>query len=319
VADVRKLGDRWRAELKSVSGSLPIAGLAGAAIDPARLSEGASVEVTGIVRRPYPTATDRRLAVLPRSRADVRVLALAGGSGATGGGVAGSGSGGSGPSGGGAGAVGTADGGATGTSEGAAGGAPEIDLGALADHRGTLVRVGGVIVEPTADGALVDDGTAVARLVLRGPALDRLADLRSGDAIAAVGRVEAAPDGDRVVVDDPAGIVLAGIGATGTGDGGASPSPPPNRSDEPDDAVIGAPTATGIPGGGAGLGPAADEAPSGAAGATGIGVLAALALAVGGVAVGARRLLERRRLAARIAARLAAFGPAAGASTSEAS
>jgi hypothetical protein len=72
VEDVRKLGDRWRAELVLGSQRFVVLGQPGARIPSTALSEGRAVEVVGIVRPPYPSATDRRPSILPRSAGDVR-------------------------------------------------------------------------------------------------------------------------------------------------------------------------------------------------------------------------------------------------------
>jgi hypothetical protein len=75
VADLKKLGKRWRAELRMSGGDVAVVdGLAGAGIDPALVAEGRRLSITGIVRRPYPTARDRRYAVAPRSVDDLVLL-----------------------------------------------------------------------------------------------------------------------------------------------------------------------------------------------------------------------------------------------------
>ena len=64
-------GDRWTADLQIHGGRVPIAGLAGSGIASTDLAVGRAATVTGIVKRPYPTATDRRFAIVPRQRADI--------------------------------------------------------------------------------------------------------------------------------------------------------------------------------------------------------------------------------------------------------
>jgi hypothetical protein len=83
VLGVKRLGDRWRAEVRTSRTTIVVAGLAGAGIPAATLREGATATIVGVVRRPHPTASDRRFAVVPRSPADVRV-ASGSASGATG-------------------------------------------------------------------------------------------------------------------------------------------------------------------------------------------------------------------------------------------
>src|SRR5207245_8983031 len=126
------------------------------------LVEGRTATIVGIVRRPYPSATDRRFAILPRGPADV----ILGGSSE--GDPSGPGNGAGGP-----GAGGGA--GRSGPGAGSTGLAPlDLDLAELGGHVGALVRVGGLVAEMASDGFRVDDGTAVGRVVLRGPALDQL-------------------------------------------------------------------------------------------------------------------------------------------------
>ena len=73
VTSVHKLGDRWRAELVVGSRTRWSSSASPAPGSPARRSSrAASRRSIGIVRRPYPTATDRRFAVTPRFPADVR-------------------------------------------------------------------------------------------------------------------------------------------------------------------------------------------------------------------------------------------------------
>ena len=77
IADVHKLGDRWRAELVVGSARLPIVGQAGAGIPVDRVIEGRTATVVGIVRAAYPSASDKRASILPRSAADLQVGAAA--------------------------------------------------------------------------------------------------------------------------------------------------------------------------------------------------------------------------------------------------
>ena len=77
VVDLRRLGDRWRAEVRTQGATIVVAGLAGAGIPAATMSEGTAVSVIGVVRRPHPAAADRRFAVVPRGPADVRASAMA--------------------------------------------------------------------------------------------------------------------------------------------------------------------------------------------------------------------------------------------------
>ena len=176
-----KLGDRWRAEVEVGAAKVVVIGQPGAGIASTTLAEGRTATVIGIVRRPYPSATDQRFAVTPRSPADIRVAGRA-----------------------------DADAGArdrhraAGTTSPASGdrapdpatAAPDADLVDLDTLIGGLVRVGGLVVDLRPDGFTLDDGTAIGRVVLRGPALERLALIEPDDALNAIGRVEAG-DGRR--------------------------------------------------------------------------------------------------------------------------
>ncbi len=81
VSSVHKLGDRWRAEIRVGSAEVVVVGQPGSGIASTALVEGRVATVTGIVRRPYPNASDRRFAITPRSPEDVTVAGQAGGAG----------------------------------------------------------------------------------------------------------------------------------------------------------------------------------------------------------------------------------------------
>jgi uncharacterized protein YdeI (BOF family) len=194
VAKVERLGDRWRAEITLADGTkAPIQGQAGAGIPSAAIVTGRRITVTGIVRRPYPTANDRRFAVLPRSGADVAI-------GPAGGGEATS-------------TIGAGDGGGGTGANSPAGGdsvTPDTDLATLADRIGQRVRVGGLIARIADTGFDLDDGTALARVELRGDMAALLLHLRQGEAIAATGVVELVAGAPAVVVDEAGTLVRVG-------------------------------------------------------------------------------------------------------------
>lgn len=196
IVKVERLGDRWRAEIVLADGSkVPVHGQPGAGIPSTAIVAGRRITVTGIVRRPYPTASDRRFALLPRDGADI--------------------------------AIGPSDSGAApdatgGTDQGGAlpGAAPpttnitpDTDLATLLDHVGQRVRVGGLIASIGADGFDLDDGTALARIVLSGDMAALLPHLREGEAIAATG-VVALQDGAAVVIVDGTGTLVR-VGSLG--------------------------------------------------------------------------------------------------------
>ena len=220
VVDVKKLGDRWRAEVSVGRDPVVVSGLVGAGIPSTTLVEGRVATIVGIVRRPYPGATDRRWSIAPRGPADVAI-------------------GGARP------ASGSSDEPDPAAGPGAAGtrttaspsSAPNVNLVDLAGHVRSVVRVGGLVTELAADAFLLDDGTAVGRVALLGEAAEYLPLLEPGDALNATGRVERDGDAYRIVVEDPAGLVRVGdptldptsIGATPTeqppAQGPAAPAP----------------------------------------------------------------------------------------------
>jgi outer membrane biosynthesis protein TonB len=265
IADVHKLGDRWRAEIRIGSETVLISGVAGARIPSSLLVEGRPASIVGVVRRPNPAATDRRWAVMPRSVADVVVSG--GASGANGDRTS------AGPA-------------ATNAATDAR--VRDVDLADLAGHVGEVVRVGGLVTELVPDGFLLDDGTAIGRVALVGDAAAYQSLLEPGDALNAIGRVEHDDAGFRVVVADPAGLVRVGAP---TADG-----PLDTASGEPA-ASLGAPAPpapSSLAGGLLGY-------DLGSAGLVGILLASVASVAVTAL----RRLRARRALAARMAARLA--------------
>jgi hypothetical protein len=294
VESVHKLGDRWRAEIRIGSHLVPVVGQPGSGIAVTAVAEGRVATVTGIVRRPYTTATDRRFSILPRFPADLDVAGSprADGRGATPA---------SGPS-----RLGTADPTATAAATDAPApppGAVDADLVDLASFSGILVRVGGLVVGLDADGFTLDDGTSVGRVVLSGEATAQLALVEPDDALNAVGRVEITKDGPVVVVDSPGGISFASdpVPASASVDMEAAASPEPSTAPsstaQPDEARSSL----------AGVGAAPWHLDGGAAGAGTLLLAAAVSLAMTLV----RRVHSRRRLSLRISSRLAGIvGPA---------
>ena len=285
VAEVHKLGDRWRAELAIGTQRLVITGLAGARIPVTTLAVGRRAAVVGLARRPYPGATDRRWSVVPRNPADVVVTAAAGG----------------GAEGGSGGQAATAASSA-GSAEGDRSAPVDVDLVSLAEHVSRTVRVGGLVSTLVDDGFLLDDGTAVGRIRLRGSALEYHALLEEGDAVNATGRVAAEGGEFLIVVDEAAGLVRAGdpdvgAGDTATGVGVPTSSGDTGEADQPA-ASAGSAGATRVAGGL--LGGALPEA----AGVVGLVLASVVSLGVTTL----RRYRSRRLLARRMAARLATFG-----------
>jgi hypothetical protein len=271
IVDVSKEGTRWRAEIAVGSVQVPIDGLAGSEIPSTALVEGRRATVTGIVRRAYPTASDRRFSVVPRSAADIQLGApstqptIA----PTGSTTTGSPSVGGAPS---------------GSSRSGADATVDIDIADLAAHTGSTVRIGGLVVGIDTNGLSVDDGTEIGRVVLEGAAADYLALIDPGDAINAIGVVQGRPAGPVVVVHDPAGIVRVGDPAAGSnavlpGDGGLQDTRPAGEARL---ATLADPLGVGLP-----------------------GVAGIVSLAMVTIASVAVTLLRRHRLRRQIAARVA--------------
>ena len=167
---------------------------------------------------------------------------------------------------------------------------------------GAVVRVGGLVADLQPGGFRLDDGTAVGTVLLRGAAADLLALIETGDAINVTGRVETVSSGPGspgsvVLVEDPAGVALAGDPTA------------PSRSVVPSMASAG--PMLGDAGSAAGHHAAGLTSfpGEGAAGAAGLGTLVGLTAASLVVTV-LRRRRVRGRVAARVASRLAVFaGP----------
>lgn len=79
ITNVSKNGDSWRTEASLESGgSMPVVGLANSGIPSSALVEGRQATITGIVKRAYPTASDQRFALVPRTTADIVIGAAPG-------------------------------------------------------------------------------------------------------------------------------------------------------------------------------------------------------------------------------------------------
>jgi len=175
----------------------------------------------------------------------------------------------------------------------------DADLVDLDAFVGRTVRVGGLVVDLQADGFTLDDGTAVGRVVLRSTAIDALVLVEPEDALNVIGRVESTLDGPVVVVDDPGRVIVAGDPVATASSPDASPTA---AGVEASSAAGGAGRFAGLTGGPSPLD----------AGAAGLGTLLAISAASVVVTI-LRREHARRRLAARIAGRVAAFaGPSGG-------
>ena len=290
VVSVNKLGDRWRAEIAVGKDHAVVVGQPGAGIPVTTLVEGRTATVTGIARRPAPTASDHRFAVTPRFPADLRVASGVDSTSATGAASHG-------------GATTPSSSSASGSPGTAAAAAPDADLDGLAAYSGEMVRVGGLVVDLRPDGFTLDDGTAIGRIVLRGAALELLPLVEPDDALNAIGRVEAVTDGFVVVVEDPAGIILAGDPVAAGGPLASATTGDAQPSGDGDPAAAATSRL-------AGFGAAPWPVDAGTAGLGTLFAISALSVAV----TVFRRSRSRRRLAARIAGRLASFATPTGGS-----
>ena len=290
VVDVRKLGERWRAEVRVGSSKVVVSGLPGARIVSTALIEGRRATIVGIVRRAYPGAADRRFAVVPRSPADIALggSGSAGGSGpTTGGGMTSSGP--------------VRDARDRGVGADSAGSplAAAVELSQLGEHVGKRVRVGGLVVDLVGDGFTLDDGSATGRVVLAGEAAAFLGLIEPGDAVELAGTVELDGDGDaRLVIEASADLLR--VGALGASPDPAGSGPEPAASDS---TSTGTGQSAGAIARAAGLGGLPDPT---VAGAGWLALIVGLSVTVMLI----RRRRARRGLSARIAARLAALsGP----------
>jgi len=280
IVELHRYGESWRAELELPGGErLPIVGLSRAGIPATTLAEGRTSTVIGIVRRPYPTASDRRFALVPRGTRDLAVGPAVGGkaSPGTGSGAAVSGGRGGSP--------------ATGAD---AGTLPiDVELGDLAGNAGRVVRVGGLVV--AVDGLMLtlDDGSVSAVVRLPEAADTLAADLRRGEAVNAVGRVVPLGDGWQVVVASPADVWRAASLAAVPG---VSSTLTPSAS-----------SALATPAPGAGGGPGSGDGPL-MAGLAAMAVAGGIAATAGAVTTARRRRIERL-FSGRVAERLAELTP----------
>jgi hypothetical protein len=190
----------------------------------------------------------------------------------------------------------------------------DVDLGELAEHVDTVVRVGGLVVALESGAIVVDDGTGRGRVVLRGEATAYLPLIEPEDAVNATGRVVLSDGRAEVSVTDPGGLLRVGdLGEPiPVGQAEAESDPAPVGAVDPiQPGPGGAETAASIGGlhapadgpGSAGIALAAFEGPVG----LGVAWLAVASVVSVGMA-GLRRYRHRRSLAARIAGRLTSVG-----------
>jgi len=241
ITDVARSGDTWRAEATlGAGGALPIVGLAGSKIPSTALGEGRSATITGIVKRAYPTASDQRFAVVPRTAADIQL-------GRDPNTVAGVGSGDGGP--GQPSASGPPDGD---TSEHATGrtttAVVDTPLAGLTTLAGRNVRVSGVLQVVDQRVLTIDDGSARAQVRLLDDDPTFEPPLVAGEVLNVVGVVAERDIGGWEVVARVQGVVRAASLALPTV-APSVPVAPPSSAPGPAIAVVGPMPPTTAPSG----------------------------------------------------------------------
>ena len=292
VRSVRRDGRTWKADVAAGGTVFLVEALAGAAIPTDRLRIGTTATIVGIARRPYPTAIDRRFAILPRSAADVTVTASGAGGADTSGAAASprrTAAAVSRP----APASRPASGVASSPAPGdpgsvAASAAPlDVDLVDLPGSAGRIVRVGGLIAAVDERSIVIDDGTATAHVDLAGDALTVLPQLLPGVAVNLIGAAETGP-GPRLAVTRAADVIPIANPAIPAG---ASAAAAPT-------ALPAAPTDAGDPFGLSGTTGDTTEEPSSAAASVPLVLLLLAALSLAGLVA----LLLGRRPSVRLMA-----------------
>ncbi len=258
VEDVRKDGVAWRAELKVGGSTIPIMGIDRSGIASTALVEGRTATIVGIVKRAYPTATDQRLAVVPRGSGDITLggpvaSPLPGQTASPRPNPSGpvhtmkpiSGGGGS------VSATFTPGSGGGNPAPGQPSGLPVTGaiyavISSLAERVGITVRIGGRVAT-VGDGTItVDDGTGEAAVRLTGDATTVVDQLRPGTLVNVTGVVgRTAAGGIEVTVDDPADVSVIPAPATLAAAIAASPA----SSDGSGETVVGNALPTGNDGG----------------------------------------------------------------------
>jgi hypothetical protein len=207
VESVHRDGDAWRAELTMPGGGLPIVGLERSGIDSTALVEGREATVTGIVKRAYPTASDQRFAVVPRTAADIKLGQQSAGASDAPGAPGGQGGSGDNPWGT---VVASDDPYAESSNEPASPGeqpAQSVPIAELSSHLGGLVSVGGVVVAVETARFTIDDGTGVAAVVLEGEAAATVVGVSMRDLLNVTGTVtQSAAGALEIRVDDPLAV-----------------------------------------------------------------------------------------------------------------
>jgi len=226
VTSIQRDGDAWKAELDVGGGSLPVSGLARSAIPSTALVVGRSATIIGIVKRPYPTASDQRFTVVPRMPSDIKLGEAStkpdpSASPGTGGGrrfpVTGAGSSTE--------PIGGGDGNGNNVPLPVPNGRPlAMTLADIAAHEGELVSIGGRIEALDGDRLLVADGTSLAAVRLA-PEAAAIGPARPGMLINARGTITRTEQGGlEIVVDKAANLRLLDPRLAVENDGQTSPA-----------------------------------------------------------------------------------------------
>jgi hypothetical protein len=226
VEFVHRDGDAWRAELTLNGGGVPVVGLARSGIASTALEAGRAATITGIVKRAYPTATDQRLTIVPRTAADIR-LGAAQPSDRPGSPTGRPGSSTPRPD---------ASERPTDSAGHEAAGSPspgppapaagDVPLGELAAYQGATVRIGGLVTRVDGARLTVVDSSGSATIELTGEAAAVAATIAPNDLVNATGMVAGAGDSLRLVVDDQAGLTRLAARVAATPPDGLSLAPP---------------------------------------------------------------------------------------------
>jgi hypothetical protein len=229
VTSVLRDGEAWKAEIEVGGAQLPVSGIARSGIPSTALVIGRSATVIGVVKRPYPTSSDQRYALVPRMPSDIKLGAPRDGASpaATGGSHPLGGSGGS-----------STGGTGSGASVPSQLGPVAIALADIAAHESELVLVGGRVTAVDGERVLIDDGTSLAALRLTGSA-PSIGQLRTSMLVNARGVVVRTDHGGlEIVVDDLANIRLLDPTLTTAANLALTPAQSPIADDE----VVASPT-----------------------------------------------------------------------------
>jgi hypothetical protein len=215
-------------------GSVPVSGIGRSGIPADAMVEGRQATIVGIVKRAYPTASDQRFALVPRSTADIHVGPAAAterpdstNGAMTDPGASVDGNGGLPP---------WPESLAPGESAGMVGPSPSpsndtVAVADLAGHIGQRVAVGGFVTAIDGSRLTVQDETAATVVRLSGDAMSALERITVGDLVNATGLADRnATGGIEINVSDPADIIVLPPMAAALASPAGAASPSADRS-----------------------------------------------------------------------------------------